>query len=82
MILKQRFADDKTAYTDIGGQWVYIQQSATEFKEIAAEYFRNSELEKDCIGFIRHRDRETEPIYKDFSQWIHSNDGQLFMTLS
>jgi len=82
MILKQRFADGRTAYTDIGNQWLYIQQIASEFKDLAKEYFRSPELEKDCIGLIQYGDRKTEPIYKDFPQWIYSNDGQLFMNLT
>lgn len=82
MILKQRFEQGRTAYTDIGEQFLYIQQNAPEFKELAAEYFRSPELEKDCIGLIQHGNRKTEPIYKDFPQWIYSNDGQLFITLT
>jgi len=82
MVLKQRFADGRTAYTDIGEQWLYIQKAASEFKELAQEYFRSSELEKECIGLIQHGDRKNEPIYVDFPQWIYSNDGQLFLTLT
>lgn len=82
MILKQRFADGRTAYTDISDQWLYIQQNAEEFKDAVAHYFEGGEFEKDCIGLIQYGDRKTEPIYKDFPQWIYSNDGQLFLTLT
>ena len=46
MILKQRFADGRTAYTNIGEQWLYIQPAANEFQEMAKEYFRSSDLKK------------------------------------
>lgn len=82
MILKQRFADGRTAYTDIGDQFLYIQQAATEFKELAAEFIRSPEMEKECTGLIQHGKRQIEPIYVDFPQWIHSNNGQLFMDLT
>jgi len=82
MILKQRFADGRTAYTDIGDQWLYIQKSADEFKELVKDYTRSPELEKDCIGLIEYGERKLEPIYTDFPQWVYSNDGQLFMTLT
>ena len=81
MILKQRFADGRTAYTDIGDQFLHIQPNATEFKELAADYLRSPEIEKDCIGLIQHGERQIEPLYKDFPQWIYSNDGKFFMTL-
>ena len=81
MILKQRFEDGKTAFTDIGDQWLYIQRAAPEFKDIASDYFKNEDLEKDCLGLIRYGDRKTEPVYKDFPQWVISNEGKLFMTL-
>jgi len=82
MILKQRFSDGRTAYTDIGDQWMYIQKSADEFKELAQDYIRSTELEKDCIGLIEYGERKIEPIYTDFPQWVYSNDGQLFLTLT
>ncbi len=82
MVLKQRFADGRTAYTDIGEQWLYIQPAATEFKGLAYEYLRSPEPEKDCIGLIQYGKRQLEPIFKDFPQWIYSNDGQLFLTLN
>jgi len=82
MILKQRFSDGRTAYTDIGDQWLYIQKSADEFKDLAQHYIRSPELEKDCIGLIEYGEGKTEPIYADFPQWIYSNDGKLFMTLT
>jgi len=82
MVLKQRFADGRTAYTNIGEQWLYIQQNAKEFQDTAAHYFEGSGAEKDCIGLIQYGNRQTEPIYKDFPQWVYSNDGQLFLTLT
>jgi hypothetical protein len=82
MVLKQRFADGRTAYTNIGEQWLYIQQNAKDFGDIRAHHFEGAIEEKDCIGLIQYGDRKTEPIYKDFPQWIYSNEGQLFMTLN
>lgn len=82
MILKQRFADGRTAYTDIGNQWLYIQQPSNSFKELMAGYFKSGELGVDCIGFIEYGDRRVEPIFKTFPQWIYSNEGSLFMNLT
>jgi len=82
MILKQRFADGRTAYTDIGDQWLYIQKPAGEFKDLVKDFTRSPELEKDCIGLIEYGERKMEPIYIDFPQWVYSNHGQLFMTLT
>jgi len=82
MVLKQRFADGRTAYTNIGEQFLYIQQNAVEFKDACAHYFEGRNFETDCIGLIQYGERKTEPIYKDFPQWVYSNDGQLFLTLS
>jgi len=81
MILKQRFADGRTAYTDIGEQWLYIQQHAEEFKDAYVHHFAGAVTDKDCIGLIQYGNQKTEPIYKNFPQWIYSNDGQLFMTI-
>lgn len=83
MVLKQRFEHGRTAYTDIGDNFLYIQQNAEEFKDACAHHFEGrTEFEKDCIGLIQYGERKTEPIYKDFPQWVYSNDGQLFITLT
>lgn len=82
MVLKQRFAEGRTNYKDIGNDWMYIQNAAQhEFNNILKDHFVNEANGKDCIGFICWG-KEIEPIYKDFPQWIYSSDGQLFMTLA
>ena len=83
MVLKQRFSEGRTNYIDIGNNFMYIQKSCSTYSEYVGEHFTKSDDAKDCVGWIMYGDghRETEPIYKDFPQWIYSNDGQLFMTL-
>jgi hypothetical protein len=81
MILKQRFAEGRTNYIDIGSDWLYIQRDADVFKKEIDEHFINPQNAAGCIGLIRFNQR-VEPIYKDFSQWIYSNDGQIFMNLT
>jgi hypothetical protein len=81
MVLKQRFADGRTNYIDLGNDFTYIQPVAEEFDAYSV-IDKMSEVEKeDCKGFICYGEQKHEPIYKDFPQWIYSNDGQLFMTL-
>lgn len=82
MVLKQRFADGRTAYTDIGDSFLLLTRAEKEFEDLAEEYFRTTELQKDCIALIQYGERKTEPIYTDFPQWIYSNNGQLFLTLT
>ena len=61
---------------------MYLQQNAEEFKDAVAHYFEGrTEFEKDCVGLIQYGDRKTQPIYKDFPQWIYTDEGKLFMTL-
>lgn len=83
MILKQRFADGRTNYKDIGNDFMFIQPMADDFEMWAKDHFTDKEqkMKEDCIGFICYS-KTSEPIFKDFPQWIYSNDGQLFMTLS
>ena len=80
MILKQRFADGRTNYIDIGNDFTFIQPMAEEFDRYADLDKMNEEEKKSCAGFICYQ-REHAPIFKDFPQWVYSNDGQLFMTL-
>lgn len=83
MILKQRFADGRTNYKDIGNDFMFIQPMADDFEMWAKDHFTEKEqkMKEDCIGFICYN-KTSEPIFKDFPQWIYSNDGQLFMILS
>lgn len=82
MVLKQRFTDGRTNYIDIGDQWMLIQSNAADFEERMKEYFKDAApLKEDCIAFVSW-DKNEEPIYKCYPQWIYSNDGQLFMTLT
>ena len=80
MLLKQRFAEGRTNVIDIGDDFMLIQQNAEDFEMRLQEHFKENELQKDCIAFVCYGKKE-EPIYKDFPQWIYTNDGQLFMTL-
>lgn len=81
MVLKQRFADGRTNYIDIGDNWMYIQQNAEDFKGLAERAYLDDRNRPDCIGFVCYNKAE-EPIFKDFPQWIYTNDGQLFMSLT
>jgi hypothetical protein len=81
MVLKQRFAEGRTNYIDIGSEWQYIQVNSGLFESRIEAHFQNKENAKGCIGLIEFKGN-TEPIYKDFPQWIYSNDGKLFMTLT
>lgn len=81
MVLKQRFADGRTNYKYIGDDWMLIQQNESNFEMILGRNIPNDEMRKDCIAFVCYEKNE-EPIFKDFPQWIYSNDGQLFMSLT
>jgi len=81
MVLKQRFSEGNTNYADLGSSFVYIQVSNPDFERLLQTHLNTDAFRKDCIGFIMYGDNRTEPIYKDFPQWIYSSDGQLFMTL-
>lgn len=80
MVLKQRFADGRTNYIDIGSDWTYIQPIAEEHAGYCDIDKMNEKERGDCAGFICY-ERKHIPIFKDFPQWIYSNDGQLFLTL-
>lgn len=81
MVLKQRFAEGRTNYIDIGSKWTYTQKFSKHFETHIEEYFTNVKNAKDCIGLIEYGEKEIEPIYEGFPQWIYSDDGKLFMTL-
>jgi len=83
MILKQRFQDGRTNYTDIGDDFMYTQFFADGFSALAKSGEMNEQSLKDCMGIIHYGvDKKQIPIYKDFPQWIYSNDGRLFMNLT
>jgi len=82
MVLKQRFQDGRTNYTDIGDDFMYTEFFGDGFNDLCKRAGLNEQSKKDCIGFIHYAmDKRQIPIYKDFPQWIYYNDGQLFMTL-
>lgn len=81
MILKQRFADGRTNYIDLGDSFTYIQPIAEEFNRYADVHKLNAKEREDCAGFVCNGQNEV-PIFNDFPQWIYSNDGQLFMKLA
>lgn len=80
MVLKQRFADGRTNYIDIGNDFLYIQRNSPDFETLAQAELNTDAYRKACIGFVCY-DKKSEPIYEDFQQWVYSNDGQLFLTL-
>ena len=83
MVLKQRFQSGRTNYTDIGDDFMYTQFFGDGFGDIAKRAEMNEQDLKDCIGFIHYATYKKQiPIYKDFPQWIYSNDGKLFSTLT
>lgn len=83
MVLKQRFEQGRTQFIDIGNDWMLIQQNAVDFEMIKKEHFTGSDnLGNDVHAFILYGDRKQEPLYRDFPQWVYTNDGQLFLTLT
>jgi len=80
MVLKQRFSDGKTQFIDIGNDFLLLQPHSEEWvhNDIA--------MSKDANAVIMYRDSSgnhmEEWLYKDFPQWIYSNDGQLFLNLT
>lgn len=81
MVLKQRFATGRTSYEDIGSKWSYVQPADEETFDSYCKIHKMNEKEMvDCVGFICY-DRGSIPIFKDFPQWIYSNDGSLFLQL-
>ena len=79
MVLKQRFADGKTHYIYIGNSWLYIQPASPLWPDEIESYFKDAKSD-GCVGFIQY-EKETEPIFDCYPQWIYSDDGKLFMTL-
>ncbi len=80
MVLKQRFAEGRTNYKDIGEDFMYVQKHSGEFDKLLHQHIDTEPYRNACLGFITWG-KDAEPIYEDFPQWIYSNDGQLFMTL-
>lgn len=81
MVLKQRFADGRTNYIDIGEQWLLVQSNAEDFEIILKRHFKEVPITENCIAFICYGKHE-EPIFKYYHQWIYSSDGKLFMNLT
>ncbi len=83
MILKQRFADGRTNFKDIGNDFMIVTRASQEdFNHYAKKHCPPGHAEDEkLISFVLFG-KEVEPIYDDFPQWIYSNDGQLFLTLN
>ena len=86
MILKQRFAEGRTHFIDIGNNFQIETPASPEWDKTWQGY---STFKTDVVAVVSYsvntqgEDRIMhEPIYKDFSQWIYSNNGQLFLTLT
>lgn len=77
MILKQRLRDGFTQFIDIGGNFTISTPANNEW---------NPNESKDVHGIVSYCDNngklQHEPLYIDFPQWLYSNDGQLFITLT
>ena len=82
MILKQRFAEGNTNYIDLGDTFVYRKRGSEDFETLLQRHLNTDAYRRDCIGFVLFGDKHVEPIYRDFPQWVYSNDGKLFMTLN
>jgi hypothetical protein len=79
MVLKQRFAEGKTQFIDIGENFVIITPANENWNDVIK---RDKDVHS-VIEFTGHNGKsQFEPLYTDFYQWIYSNDGQLFLTLT
>lgn len=76
MILKQRLGDGQTHFIDIGNSFSIITKAYKEWDNNTYKDAHSLISYMDDKGVLRH-----EPLYKDFIQWIYSNDGQLFLNL-
>jgi hypothetical protein len=80
MVLKQRFSEGKTHFIDIGDNFLLLQPHSDEWKH------NNINMSKDAHAVIMftdiHGKSQEEWLYKDFPQWIYTNDGQLFLNLT
>lgn len=80
MVLKQRFADGRTQFIDIGNNFVIITPAHENWN---MQKVMNKEDVHSIIEYVDYNSHlQVEPLYKDFLQWIYSNDGQLFLTLT
>jgi len=86
MVLKQRFADGRTHFIDIGGNFQIETPVSPEWDKTWQGHAMT--FKTDVVAVITYSVNVNgedkimhEPIYKDFPQWIYSNDGQLFKTL-
>ena len=77
MILKQRLADGKTQFIDLGNNFVIITSAAQDWSPMQSKDVYQIISYMDYNGKLQH-----EPLYKDFLHWIYSNDGQLFLNLT
>lgn len=77
MVLKQRLQDGKTQFIDIGDNFLVITPYSKEWNPTQSKDIHSVISYCDYEGKLQH-----EPLYKDFFQWIYSNDGQLFLTLN
>lgn len=84
MILKQRFAEGKTQFIDIGSNFLIVTKASAEYDSVSDRHFNGDKVwRKDVYAFIEYGEKgDIEPLFDDFLQWIYSNDGQLFLTLT
>lgn len=87
MVLKQRFADGRTNFTDIGNDFQIETPASPEWG--CALKNLDKDFKTDVVAVLTYNINQAtsdhvmqELIYKDFQQWIYSNDGQLFLTLN
>lgn len=87
MVLKQRFANGRTNYTEIGNSFQVETPASEGWSDTLNK--RNELCKTDVVAILSYNintgteDKTVhEPIYKDFRQWLYSNSGQLFLTLT
>lgn len=88
MILKQRFTDGRTNYTEIGSDF-QIETPASPEWDATMQSMGTAQYKTDVIAVLTFSVSEGtedklkhEPIYKDFRQWLYTDAGKLFLTLS
>lgn len=82
MIFKQRFEHGRTNFKDIGSDFMIVTRASDEFQDIVNKHFHDGTDKKDIHAFLLYGEREIEPLYIDFQQWIYTNDGQMFLNLT
>lgn len=77
MILKQRLRDGFTQFINIGNNFTILTPANKDWNPAESKDVHSIITYSDYKGTMQH-----EPLYIDFPQWIYSNDGQLFLTLT